>query len=165
MASIGSIDVIGKGFRSPFQFSVGRGIRSISASNGIDKIIASITSILRTRPGERLMQPEYGSRLGDLVFEPNDSILVRLLYYYTVEAIGRWERRIKITSIEFLKDPNNPHYIGILINFQELQTHEEGSFVFPFERGTMPMSQAVTGTETERIFTPGKVFPPTGIDV
>jgi len=155
-------DVIGVGIKTPFQFSVGRGVRSVSTSNGLDKIQASIRDILMTRPGERLMQPEYGSRLFDLIFEQNDTLTNQLLYMYTAEALRRWERRIRVTGVSFSTDLSNPNYIGIVINFTVLSTHEEGSYVFPFEKKGAPMERTVTGTETERIFTQGQVLPPTG---
>jgi phage baseplate assembly protein W len=155
-------NVIGTGIRAPFGFSIGRGVTSISTANGMDKIQASIRDILMTRPGERLMQPEYGSRLADLIFEPNDPITNQLLYIYTVEALQRWERRIRVSGIDFVQDDAVPNYIGIVINFSVLATHEKGSYVFPFERKGMPMSASVTGSEAQRIFTPGTVAPPQG---
>lgn len=151
-------DVIGVGMKSPFGFSVGKGVKTIATSNGLDKITDSIRTILQTRPGERFNQPEFGSRLYDLTFEPNDQFTHQLVYYYTVNALTRWERRIKITNVSFLTDDSNPYYIGIKIDFYVLQTHQQGSYVFPFERRTMPMSSAVTGVEAQRIFTPGKVL-------
>lgn len=153
---------IGSGIKTPFQFSMGRGVRSVSTSNGLDKIQASIRDILMTRPGERYMQPEYGSRLFDLVFEPNDALSNQLLYIYTVEALQRWERRIRVTGVSFSTDQSNPNYIGIAINFLVLATHESGNYVFPFEKKSMPMESAVRGTEAQRIFTQGQVLPPTG---
>jgi phage baseplate assembly protein W len=156
---LGSRDVIGTGMRSPFSFSVGKSVRAVTVSQGIDKIIASIQTILKTRPGERFMQPEFGSRLYDLVFEPNDRFTNQLLYYYTVSALERWERRIKVTNVQFQTDENRPGYIGIVINFYILQTHQHGSYVFPFEKTGMSMPLAVTGSESKRIFTKGTVLP------
>jgi phage baseplate assembly protein W len=152
--------VIGTGIRAPFSFSVGKGVRNVTTANGLDKIEGSIRDILRTRPGERFMQPEYGSRLYDLVFEPSDALTNDLLYLYTVEALHRWERRIAVTSVEFRSDDNNPNYIGIVINYTVLKTHQEGSYVFPFEKLSISMAKSVKGSESERIFTAGQVLPP-----
>lgn len=152
-------DVIGKGIRDPFSFSVGRGVKSISVSNGTDKINASIRTILQTRPGERMFEPEFGSRLYDLIFEPNDVLTNQLLYVYTAEALARWERRIRITRVGFQKDDARPEYIGISIAYVILQTHVQGTYVFPFVRQGMPMSSAVTGFESKRIYTQGTVLP------
>lgn len=152
-------DVIGRGIRDPFSFSVGRGVKSVSVSNGSDKINASIRTILQTRPGERMMEPEFGSRLYDLVFEPNDAITNQLLYLYTVEALRRWERRIRITRVSFQTDEARPEYVGIAIQYVILQTHVEGVYVYPFVRQGMPMSKSVTGFESQRIYTQGTVFP------
>lgn len=152
-------DVVGVGIRAPFQFSVGKGVRSVASTGGTDKIIASMKDILLTRPGERVMSPDFGSRLFDLVFEPLDEATNTLLYHYTVEALNRWERRIQITSVDFAEDPNDESRVTIMISFVVRATHERGSFVFPYERRTIPMEQAVTGAESLRIFSPGSVLP------
>lgn len=153
-------DVVGAGMRAPFQFGVGRGIRSITTANGLDKIQASIRDILMTRPGERMMQPEYGSRLFDLVFEPNDPVTYKLLEIYAVDALKRWERRIRVTGVNFFENEIESQHIGILINFTVLATHENGSYVFPYERRGMPMARSVSGSESNSIFVRGTVGVP-----
>lgn len=158
MATTGQ-DVIGKGIRDPFSFSVGRGVKSVSTSNGTEKINASIRTILQTRPGERFYEPEFGSRLYDLVFEPNDTFTNQLLYLYTVEALARWERRIRVTRVSFQRDDARPEYVGIAIAYVILQTHVQGTYVFPFVHQGMSMAAAVTGSESKRIYTQGTVFP------
>jgi len=101
----------------------------------------------------------HNSRLYDLVFEPSDGFTNQLLYYYTVESLRRWERRITITNVYFQRDDNRPEYIGIVINFYVVQTHQTGSFVFPFEIKGMSMTSSVTGFESNRISTKGMVLP------
>lgn len=152
-------DVIGTGMRTPFSFSVGRGIRAVSVSNGIEKIQSAIRDILLTRPGERVMQPEYGSRLFDLVFEMGDAITTELLYEYTVTALRRWEPRIRVTTVSFSEDVSRPGYIGIQIGFVVRATHETGSYVFPFEKKAASMSETVTGSESGRLSVQGSVAP------
>lgn len=151
---------IGTGMRSPFAFSLGRGVRSVSTVDGIEKIQASIRDILMTRIGERLNQPEYGSRVFDLVFEPNDPITHRLLHIYVSDALRRWERRISVDSTDFVVDPSDDHRILIVVNFTVLATHQQGSYVFPFTRGPMPMESAVQGTEAAGLSVRGTVVPP-----
>lgn len=159
MASTETIDVVGTGARSPFTFGIGRGVRSVSIAEGLDKINQSIRTILMTRPGERVMMPTFGSRLYDLVFEASDVITNQLLYLYTVEALHKWEPRIKVTNVSFESD-NDRQTISIRIEYLVLQTHQEGSYVFPYERGPQPMSTAVDDSEQRRIFTAGTVLPP-----
>lgn len=60
---------------------------------------SSILQILGTYIGERYMLPEFGSRLPELVFEPNDDISVALSRVYTIDAIKRWEPRVQLNQV------------------------------------------------------------------
>jgi phage baseplate assembly protein W len=59
----------------------------------------SITDILTTRLLSRVMRPEYGSRLPDLVDDPLNSVTFLRIKAATVEAIAKNEPRIKIEKI------------------------------------------------------------------
>lgn len=59
----------------------------------------SIMMILGTIPGERLMLPEFGSRLPLLIFEPNDVILVQQLRAETAQAIQRWDPSLVVVGV------------------------------------------------------------------
>lgn len=151
MVAVGRSPVVGSGLRSPVAFSAGRGVRSLTVADGLEKVQASIRTILTTRPGERVMQPEFGSRLFDLVFESDDPVTRQLLAFYTADALSRWERRIRVLAVNFADDSTLSNYIGINIEFEVLATHQRGSYVFPYEINPIPMSDATTGTEVRRI--------------
>ncbi|MEX5581454.1 GPW/gp25 family protein [Pseudomonas lurida] len=62
----------------------------------------SITDILTTRIGTRMMRREYGSLLPELVDHPfNDATRLRV-YAGTVMALMRWETRISLRRVQFL---------------------------------------------------------------
>lgn len=147
--SASTLVAIGVGPSYPFAFTGTGSIRTVSVSRGIDKINQSIHIILTTRPGERYMNPEFGSRLPDLVFEPNDFVLKDLLYLYTAQALERWERRILFRTVSFPTDPGfqdvDNYIIRMRILYMIRQTNTPGSYVFPFQRYPMPMTQVVTG--------------------
>lgn len=60
----------------------------------------SILLLLATRPGERLMHPDYGCHLHRLVFAPNDASTAGLAIHYVREALTRWEPRIDIQRLD-----------------------------------------------------------------
>jgi hypothetical protein len=60
---------------------------------------SSILMILGTVPGERLMLPEFGSRLAFLVFEPNDSTTVEQIKNETAGALARWDPYISVIAV------------------------------------------------------------------
>ncbi len=61
--------------------------------SGTDHICQSIVDILTTPLGTRVMLPEYGSKLFDLVDNPTDPSLAMRIIMESAGAIARWEPR------------------------------------------------------------------------
>lgn len=79
--------------------------------NGIDKntgkrlsgdahLRQSITDILTTPIGSRVMRREYGSRIFELIDNPVNQGLVIDVIQAAAEALSRWEPRIKVLQIK-----------------------------------------------------------------
>lgn len=68
-------------------------------SEGEDNIRESMMIILRTRPGERLMMPEFGCNLERYLFEPNTLATLTLIQEEVRRAITRWERRVRVDDV------------------------------------------------------------------
>lgn len=129
-----SFDFLGKGLKYPFRFKSVSGGTEVSAatSREHDHIRESILQILGTRPGERLMNPEFGSRLHDLVFEQNDEVLKGLIRHYVIDAIKRWEKRVIVTAVSFDQSPQNVDHnsLAVRIAYRIIQSQVEGNLVF-----------------------------------
>lgn len=98
----------------------------------MDIIKSALTLLLTTRRGERVMEPEYGSGLYDLVFEPNDAILQSFAYTEVVETIERWEGdRILILSVDFdIQD----HLLSIRIAYRIREIDTDDLLLLNFSR-------------------------------
>ena len=133
-----SYDFLGKGLRYPFRFQSLSGGTQISAatSQEHEHIRESILQILGTRIGERFINPEFGSRLKDLVFEQNDEVLKGLLRHYVIDAIKRWEKRVIITEVRFDDRPVNIDGSLLLVHiaYRVIQSQVDGNLVYPFYR-------------------------------
>jgi phage baseplate assembly protein W len=131
-------DFLGKGLKYPFRFQSVSGGTEVSAatSREHDHIQESILQILGTRPGERLMNPEFGSRLHDLVFEQNDEVLKGLIRHYVIDAIKRWEKRVVVAGVTFDDAPQNidRNLLPVRISYRVIQSQIEGTLVYPFYR-------------------------------
>jgi phage baseplate assembly protein W len=150
------LELIGTGISFPLTFTQSGKVNSIKEANAGERINQSIHLILETRIGERMMNPEFGSRLPELVFEPNDAVLHRLLHLYTVEALNRWEKRIEITSVDLMDNYNDDrNYIGIVINYRIRNSHIQGSYVYPFVKDGMPTGDLYSGVEARRMLEHG----------
>lgn len=68
------------------------------ALSGLAHLRQSITDILTTPKGSRVMRREYGSRLFELIDAPLNSTTVIQLYAATAQALDEWEPRFKLHS-------------------------------------------------------------------
>ncbi len=125
---------LGQGLRFPFRFSERTG--GTEESSDLDRIRESIIQILETRPGERFMRPEFGSRVKDLVFEQNDAVLKGLLRFRITDAIKRWEKRVVVTNVSFdeSSQATDANRLLVRITYRVIQSQVEGNLVWPFTR-------------------------------
>lgn len=133
-----NMDFLGKGLRFPFAFARRSGGAQVSTVTSMDHahIHESILQILGTRPGERFMNPEFGSHVKDLVFEPNDRVLRGLLRHYIIDAIERWEKRVYVTDVSFDESPEaiDSNTLYVRISYRVIDTQVAGNMVYPFCR-------------------------------
>lgn len=67
--------------------------------SGIDHIRQSVQDILSTPLRSRVMLPEYGSELPELVDHPSDRTTEIRVVMATAVALARWEPRIRVNSV------------------------------------------------------------------
>jgi phage baseplate assembly protein W len=66
---------------------------------GLAHLRQSITDILTTPLGGRVMRRDYGSRLFELVDAPTNQATLIDVYAATGEALDKWEPRFKLTRV------------------------------------------------------------------
>lgn len=74
-------------------------------SQGEENIRESIAVILKTEPNERIALPQFGAGLGRFLFEPNNAATHARIKDAITTALGRWERRIAVESVDVVPDP------------------------------------------------------------
>jgi len=92
-----NLDFLGRGWAFPFNFDSASGTVLFSA--GVENIRQNILIIIGTRLGERQMLPEFGCRLHELLFAPNNADTTRLASEYVSRAVGAWEPRIEVLDV------------------------------------------------------------------
>jgi phage baseplate assembly protein W len=124
-------DFLGSGWAFP----VGIDARGrIALSRRERDIEEAIIMILLTPKGQRLMRPEFGCRIHDLVFAPNDATTEGLAIYYVEEALAMWEPRIEVLSVQATPDSTAPERLLIEIEYEVKATYDRRTLVFPFYR-------------------------------
>jgi phage baseplate assembly protein W len=104
----------------------------IATSETDEAIRQSIHIILGTAPGERVMRPNFGCNIHDLVYAPNNLNTASLAAHYAIEALGKWEPRIE--EIEASADPSSddPNRLDITIKYKVRATNVSRNLVYPF---------------------------------
>jgi uncharacterized protein len=75
-------------------------------------------NILLTRPGERLMRPQFGAGLLDFVHQPNNQTTRALIANLVRKSIDQWETRAAVTGVEVLPDADSPARVQIQIQYR-----------------------------------------------
>ena len=94
-----------------------------------EDISQAIGLILDTAVGERVMRPEFGSRLQELVFEPNNATTVSLAKNYVQQALGRWEPRINLDDVVVTPTGNR---LDIEVIYRIRTSNVAANLVYPF---------------------------------
>jgi len=94
----------------------------------------AIQMILLTPKGQRVMRPDFGCRIHDLAFSPNNATLTGLATYYVEEALAMWEPRIKVEEVVARVDHENAQRLLIDVRYRIKATADRRSLVFPFYR-------------------------------
>lgn len=95
--------------------SVSGGVALLS---GDDSVRQAVLILLMTKRGERLMRPEYGSDLHQLLFAPNSEATANIAEYYIRTALTRWEPRIDIITLDAAPSQHHPNTLVISLTYQ-----------------------------------------------
>jgi phage baseplate assembly protein W len=122
-------EYIGQGLAFPLQVNPQGGIALASGERDVEQ---AIRVILSTAPGERVMRPEFGCRIHELIFAPQDAATESLVVYYVEEALAQWEPRIDVQEVDVSTDPGRNGALLVEIKYRVKDTHDERSIVYPF---------------------------------
>ena len=120
---------LGTGWRWPVSINSQGGIALVHEEEDISE---AILNILQTSPGERVMRPEYGCGIHDLIFAPINARTFGRIERFIREGLGRWEPRAEVIDVDITVDSDNDARLMIHIRYQIKATHDERSLVYPF---------------------------------
>ncbi len=113
---------------------------TVLMTSGLVNIRQSLTVLLSTTIGERLMLATYGSNIQSRVFASLTETMANQMIAMIEKAILDWEPRINVISIDIAElEPLNGK-LGILIDFIIIQTNTRANMVYPFylNEATLP---------------------------
>ncbi len=122
-------EYLGRGFAFPFLPDPQGRLR---LADGADRIRQSIWIILSTAPGERLMRPDFGCGIHDLVFEPNSAALRGMVQARVRAALIRWEPRVDVLDVQVSTDDAERNHLFVSVEYRLRSNNAFYNLVYPF---------------------------------
>lgn len=126
-------DFLGIGWSFPPEFNKAEG--NVTMTTDVEDINNSLTILLSTRPGERIMFPNYGCDLQEMLFNPLELTLITQMKGIIERAILYHEPRINLLNIEIDTTDELEGQILIHIDYEVRNTNTRSNIVFPFYKG------------------------------
>lgn len=124
-----SDNFLGTGWSFPVEVTPEGQVKTAAAE---DSIRQSIWTILGTARGERVMRPDFGCGIEDLVFSVNDAGLAGRVKEAVHEALMVWEPRIDVLDVNAFPDKANPNLLLVEVHYQVRSTNSRFNLVYPF---------------------------------
>lgn len=127
-----STPYLGVGWRFPIEFEQGRAALAVEE----ESVHQSIWIILGTAPGERVMRPEFGCGIHNLVLALNNATTAGLAAFEVRQALLRWEPRIELLDVRVTAEDER---LLVNVEYAVRATNSRFNLVYPFhlERGTV----------------------------
>jgi phage baseplate assembly protein W len=87
---------------------------------------------LRTAKGERVMRPDFGCGIHDLVFAVGNASTIGRVNDEVRQALLYWEPRIEVLDVKTAIDRQQPNRLLIRIDYRVRSTNNRFNLVYPF---------------------------------
>ena len=123
---------LGRGWSFPPTFN--RNLSEVEMLEQEADIASSLEVLLTTVRGERVMLPQYGCNLDELVFESLDTRMKTLMADKVESAILYHEPRIELENVRLDDDRELEGVVLIQVTYRVKSTNSRFNFVFPYYR-------------------------------
>jgi uncharacterized protein len=123
---------LGRGWSFPPEFD--RSLAGVKMLAQEEDVKSSLEILLTTMRGERIMLPEYGCGLEELLFESLDTRMKTLMIDKIETAILYHEPRIKLESVRLDESAELEGVVLIEVVYSIKSTNSRFNFVYPFYR-------------------------------
>ena len=105
---------------------------SVKMISDEEDVHSSIEILLKTKLGERVMQPRYGCNLDDMVFAPMSTTFKTYIKELVKNAIVFNEPRVELISIDLDSSRDLEGILLLNIEYEIRATNSRFNFVFPY---------------------------------
>ena len=124
---------LGTGWSFPPTFT--KETAGVEMVSDVQDIEQSLQILLSTRPGERILQPDYGCSLDRLMFEPMDTSLKSYVEDVVKTAILYHEPRIDPSKVTIDTSNETEGWLNVIVEYTIRTTNSRYNFVYPFYKG------------------------------
>jgi phage baseplate assembly protein W len=124
-----SSEFLGVGWTFPVQLD---GNNQIAVARYEESVRQAIWMILGTARGERVMRPDFGCGIHDLVFAVNSAGTAGRVASAVRQALIQWEPRIDVQNVTVTPDLAAPNRLLITIEYRVRATNNQFNLVYPF---------------------------------
>lgn len=121
---------LGVGWKFPPTFEKNRG--SVMLVSEEEDIKESLQIILSTKPGERVMIPDFGCDLKLLAFEPISSSLIFKIERIISKAVLNYEPRVVVDAVNVYEDDSREGIVYVELAYTILKTNSRTNMVYPY---------------------------------
>jgi uncharacterized protein len=125
-----NLDFLGKGWSFPPTFD--QAIAGVEMLDQEVDVASSLHILLTTAQGERMMLPEYGCNLDELLFESLDTRTKTLMTDKIEAAIVYFEPRIELEGVRLDDSGELEGVVLIEVIYRIISTNTRYNFVFPY---------------------------------
>lgn len=122
------IDVLGSGITWPITLVNGRP----PIETGKPLIQSSMKIVIQWPLFTRVMLGQFGSRINEILEEPNDNTQKQLMTTFFKDSLTMWEKRIEFIGINF--EDNNMDELKVRVFYRIITQANIDSFIFPFRK-------------------------------
>lgn len=120
---------LGTGWHAPARFDEDGSLVLATHEQCVEQ---SLWAILETAPGERVMRPEFGCAIHNLLFANPGAEIIGQISVAVYQALSRWEPRVEILGVEVIPDEAQINLLKIEIDYRLKTVNSRFNLVYPF---------------------------------
>ncbi|SUS04669.1 Baseplate protein [uncultured Defluviicoccus sp.] len=123
-------EFLGREWGFPFAITPDRG--QIAMTSYEQSVRQSIHIILATSRGQRVMRPDFGCGIHDLVFQAINTALIAQMQRDVTDALRTFEPRIDLDRVTVDQSRIADGRLDVIVDFRIRTTNQPGNLVYPF---------------------------------
>ena len=121
---------LGTGWKFPPSFDYER--KEVAMVSDEQDIQESLVIILKTSIGDRIMRPDFGSKLNESVFDVINGITIEILRDSIQSAVLNFEPRVTLNDVLFNQEREHEGVLEIELDYTMRSINIRTNIVFPF---------------------------------